>query len=236
MTMAETGNQRGKRMWPAPQTADFLFALSNVALIIGLALTVVATIGSVWMANVREGYLKHDLAEADRRSAEANAAGEEARAAASEANARASEAALQLEKFRAPRTLNDEQLQRIVSRVREFAGQEYRAVLTAGGFDVRNVWIALNKALTTAGWSRMPPPGVAFGEPPAGIAAGSQSGIVVAIAVAPPLARRAGVVPAARALTEALDSVGLDARMELTGDHNERKPNIITIHIGLKPQ
>jgi hypothetical protein len=164
MAMAEAGSQRGKRMWPAPQTADFLFSLSNVALIVGLALTVVATIGSVWMANVRDGYLKRDLAEADRRIAEANAAGEEARSAAA-ANARAAEAALQLERFRAPRTLTDEQRQHVAARVREFAGQEYTAVLASGGFDVRILWIALDNTLTAAGWSRQPPAGLAVGPP-----------------------------------------------------------------------
>lgn len=141
-------------MWPAPQTADFLFALSNIVLIIGLSLSAVATIGAVWMANVRDEYLRRDLAESRRSVAEANAAGEEAQAAAAAANVRAAEAALELEKLRAPRALTEEQRRRLISRVREFANQEYTAVLTSGGFDVPRLWQDLNQALTDAGMDK----------------------------------------------------------------------------------
>ena len=83
-------------MWPSLHTADQLFAISNLALIIGLTLTVVATVGAVWMANVREGYLKRELSEAHARlaglgvaTAEANAAAEKARENAAMAQERA---------------------------------------------------------------------------------------------------------------------------------------------------
>jgi hypothetical protein len=219
-------------MWPSPETADRLFALSNVLLILSLSLTVVATIGVVWMANVREGYLKRDLSEANTRIAEANAAGEAARLAAAEANKRAAEAALELERFKAPRTLPNEQQQHVASRVRQFVGQEYTAVLVPGSFDAPILWTDLDKALTSAGWSRMPPAGLATGQPPAGVALVPASGSIIAI----DRSRPTGVMSAASALIQALNSVGLDAKAGLTQDPKEKRPNIITIRIGLKPQ
>jgi hypothetical protein len=218
-------------MWPAPQTADFLFSLSNVALIVGLALTVVATIGSVWMANVREGYLKRDLAEADQRIAEANAAGEAARSAAADANARALEAALALERYKAPRTLDEEQQRRVVSAVSEFAGQEYSALLSSAAFDARPFWIALDHALRAAGWVRVAPPGPVTGEPPAGVAMAPPEGVTVATSQSRP-----DLFPAANSLATALNSVGVAATAGVADRPIDERPNVIRIVIGLKPQ
>ena len=99
--MAARGSQPGKRMWPSLHTADVVFSLSNIALIVGLALTVVATIGAVWMANVREGYLKRELAESNERIALA----QEAAAKANEAAERERLARVKIEEKLAPDSL-----------------------------------------------------------------------------------------------------------------------------------
>jgi hypothetical protein len=223
--MAETGTQPGKRMWPPLHIADLLFSISNVALIVGLALTVVATIVSVWMANVREGYSKIELSEANKRIAEADAR-------AVGANARAVEAALQLEKFKAPRTLSDEQRELVISQVRAFAGQEYTAVISPAGVDVRPLWVTLDRTLAAAGWSRVNPAGLATGNPPAGIAVDPGVGIAIVID------RKSlpGIGPAAQTLVAALNSTGIESELAFGNDPKEKRANIITILIGLKPQ
>lgn len=63
---------------PSPAAADWWFSIFNGLLVVGLVLTAAATVGAIWMANVREGYLKRDLAEATARVEEARAQAEAA--------------------------------------------------------------------------------------------------------------------------------------------------------------
>lgn len=107
------GRVARKRMWPSFETATRLQDIANFFLIGALVVGVVATALVVWMGNVKEEYLRRDLAETNARAeeakadasqslaaakqAESNLAGansraEEARAASAEANARAAEA------------------------------------------------------------------------------------------------------------------------------------------------
>ncbi len=100
-------------MWPSFETAARLQDTANIFLIGALVIGVIATALVVWMGNVKEEYLRRDLADTNARAeearadasqslatakqAEANLAGansraEEAKAASAEANARAAEA------------------------------------------------------------------------------------------------------------------------------------------------
>jgi hypothetical protein len=118
---------------PSLPVAERLFSLSNVGLIVGLVLTAVCTVGAVWMANVKEGYLNRELADAKAR-------GEEAKAEAAKANELAAlnlEAAnkaqreleierterLRLQARVAPRNFGPDQQQALADAVKGFSGK-----------------------------------------------------------------------------------------------------------------
>jgi hypothetical protein len=225
-------NQQGKRMWPSLHTAEWLFSASNVALIIGLVLTAVATVAAVWMANVRDKYLRAELSEAQQRIAEADAAGEAAKAAAAEANARAAEAALALERFKEPRILTPSQEEYLISRIQPFAGQRYNASLSSAAFDARLLYEVLHRALTAAGWVWFDPVGLVIGNPPAAVMAGQLPGVNIVVMPGP---RASDFAPAARALAAALNTTGIAAEARVS-DRPIDKPDVIRIAIGLKPQ
>jgi len=69
--MAESGNQGGIGMWPSEATASRLYDIANIALIAALVIGVIATALVVWMGNVKEGYLKLDLARVNNEAAQA---------------------------------------------------------------------------------------------------------------------------------------------------------------------
>lgn len=143
----------GKPMWPSLQTADWLFSAPNIALIVGLALTVVATIGAVWMANVRDGYLKRELSEANTRIAESAVRIEVSRAEAASASARAMAAQLELTKLKLPRTLDDAQSVYLIGILKPFAGLSI--FMRASAADAEAVGLAsqLRSILAMAGWN-----------------------------------------------------------------------------------
>jgi len=153
--MADSGRKGGMDLWPSLQTADRLFSVSNALLIVGLALTVVATVGVVWMANIREGYLKRELAEA-------SAKGEEARAVAAVANERAAEAnekaeterlaRIKLEAKIAPRRLSSEQRRRMVAALSASARHQF--TITSRMLDTEGADFALDisAALVESNW------------------------------------------------------------------------------------
>lgn len=58
-------------MWPSPEWASKLSDWANIGLIASLIFGVLSTVLLVWMGNVKEEYLKRDLATANGRAAEA---------------------------------------------------------------------------------------------------------------------------------------------------------------------
>ncbi len=91
-------------MWPSFETAVRLYDVANIFLIVTLVVGVISTAIVVWMGNVKEGYLRRDLATT-------NAQVEEAKAASSAANARAAE----LEKEAALARLETERIKEAVA-------------------------------------------------------------------------------------------------------------------------
>jgi hypothetical protein len=91
-------------MWPSFETAVRLYDVANICLIGALVIGVIATAFVVWMGNVKEEYLRRDLADT-------NARAEEAKAASSRANARAAE----LEKEAANARLETERIKEAVA-------------------------------------------------------------------------------------------------------------------------
>jgi len=144
-----------KPMWPSLQTADWLFSASNIALIFGLALTALATIGAIWMANVREQYLKRELSKANERIASLQKDTVELGAKTAEANARAAEATLELARLKAPRTLNADQQARMVEKLKQYTGREYSFNVFPDPEPIA-LMRTIDNLLKTAGWVRIP--------------------------------------------------------------------------------
>src|SRR6266849_412934 len=68
--MAPSGSRGGGiKMWPSEAWATWLYDAANIALIVGLITGAIATVLIVWMGNVKEAYLKKDLASTNARAA-----------------------------------------------------------------------------------------------------------------------------------------------------------------------
>jgi hypothetical protein len=80
--LAESANQRGVRMWPSENWASRLYDVANSGLIVGLIIGVISTVIVVWMGNVKEAYLRKDLASTNERAAKAELEVQRLRAAA----------------------------------------------------------------------------------------------------------------------------------------------------------
>jgi hypothetical protein len=152
-----------------------------------------------------------------------------ARQKIAEANARALEAQAELARFKAPRSLTAEQQSLIVAHIRSFEGQQYSA-LVAPGPDTWAFWDLLDKVLATAGWKRIPPPGLVLGDPPAGVPVAPEPGVTIISAPT----RAADVGVAARALAEAIASQGIKTGIG-TDAAMEQRQTVISIVIGPKP-
>ncbi len=100
-------------MWPSLEVASWLYDGANIGLIIGLILGVVSTVLIVWMGNTKEEYLKRDLANTHERAAKAELL--------------AANTNLELEKFKAPRSLAVEQHVRIIENLKNSAEPHSRS-------------------------------------------------------------------------------------------------------------
>lgn len=199
-------------------TASFLHSVSGYALVLGVLLTAVGTVGQLWMGGIKETYQEAEVSEA---KTVAKESGERARSAEGE-----------VQLLRAPRALNPEVREHTVQQLSRFKGQEYAAVLASSGFDVRPLWVAIDELLREAGWSRGNPAGLASGDPPAGIAIEAQPGLYVVIDP-----EHYGLVgEPAKALVDALNESGVEAHLGGGRDHKEKRDNIITVRVGPKPQ
>jgi len=112
--MADNENQGGKSMWPSFATASWVYDWANVFLIGALTVGAASTVLVVWMGNVKEEYLRRDLASTSLDATHAvlqttilakDIADANERTAIAEQ--RAAEATLALEKFKAPRELKE---------------------------------------------------------------------------------------------------------------------------------
>lgn len=214
-------------MWPSPspETADWLFTLSNALLIVGGCLTVLATIGVVWTANLRDRYLKRDLAEANVRIAEANAASEAAKADAAKARR-------DLAKTVMPRMLFPDNVETIVAKIKTFAGTKFAV---AFGQDVEQgnlvTWIEL--ALRRAGWEQVDWKGGAMthlreGRPVAGIVAARH------VVISFDHDRRDALKPAAEALSKALSDEEIIAVAISAPNKSDLDPDVLQVLVGTR--
>ena len=120
-------------MWLSPKATVLLYDIGNIGLIIGLVFGVISTVLVVWTGNVKEDYLKRELAQSRERTTSLETELAKAKTAISEANARAAGAnekaeserlaRIRLEEDLAWRRLSNEQQQIIASQVSKFSGQ-----------------------------------------------------------------------------------------------------------------
>jgi hypothetical protein len=149
-----------------------------------------------------------------------------------EARERADEAELELAKIKTPRMLTPEAQRRVAAKLRQFAGQEFAGQVAPGSDDARPLWETLDKALTAAGWVRVPPIGLAVGDPPAGVPLVPNSGVTAFVAAS----RANEFAPIAQLLAAALMAEGIIAGVSASaGPQMEQRPAVIVVEIGRKP-
>lgn len=119
-------------MWLSPEKVSLFYNLANIGLIVGLVIGVVSTVVLVWMGAIKESYLNTDLSDSRERTAlleqktnEAKILIAEAEEKASIADKKAAEAILALEKFKAPREINEEEGKVLIKAIGNYKGQEY---------------------------------------------------------------------------------------------------------------
>jgi hypothetical protein len=74
IAMALSGNQEGRLMWPSFDVASRLYDWANIFLIGALVIGAVSTVLVVWMGNIKEEYLRRNLATLEAHSQELRAA------------------------------------------------------------------------------------------------------------------------------------------------------------------
>ena len=145
--------------------------------------------------------------------------------------AEALSATVALKEKQAPRTITDPASDGLVTSIKQFSGQEYTAIISSAGFDVRPLWESLDRILTRAGWVRVLPSGLSSGNPPAGIAIEAVPGVTVIIQKD----GYADVGHVAEALQVALNKLGINTQLAFGADPKETREKVITIYIGPKP-
>jgi len=95
------------------------------------------------------------IADLNRDTARLSGEAEKARAEAAQANARALEAKLELEKFKAPRTLNLEQQRLIADRIRQFSGTNFDAAVISGDPEALSILEMIEAAVRAADWTQI---------------------------------------------------------------------------------
>jgi hypothetical protein len=147
--MAVIGNQGGNTMWPSLVTASWLYNLANWFLIGALVVGAASTVLIVWMGNVKEGYVNHDLVTM--------------REHAAKAEKEAAGAQLALEKFKAPRSLDESQVESIREGVSGFAGQQFTINTYWNEKEPADFAKRVGDAILLAGWSYIRPTGFLIG-------------------------------------------------------------------------
>ena len=206
-------------MWTLSSAwADTLFALFNGVLIIGAAAVLVGTIGTFIITGVREKFSNERISNNERLTAEANA--------------RALEARLQLEQFKAPRTITSEQQGRIVERMAKYPGTKF-LVATLLDSEASDLVISIEDSLGRSGWKQLDwQVGMAISRvnrPKLGLSL--DRGITVIV----DRQSRDLLMPIAEDLVAALNAEGIEAKARTAAEISPTNPEAINIAVGSKP-
>jgi Tfp pilus assembly protein PilX len=213
---------RRSHMFDSPESANLWFDVFNGILFTGAVLVTVGTYGTIKAGAAKERFSDERVAANEAETKRAIADSDVAKQGAAEASARAAEAQLALERFKAPRELTGEQLERIVSTLSKFAGQEY--VVTTF-WDLKEPLAfanILHHALQQAGWKFIPPTSATF-------MLGGIAGVQVWVH---PMAKQP-VRDAANAVVAALNAEQIEATLKLQNPENP-EDNKIGFNVGTK--
>jgi hypothetical protein len=218
-------------MWNVSSSmADLLFSLSNLVLIVGAALVLLGTIGSIKMNGVREMFSNERISANEATTAIAIAESDKAKAEA--ANAR-----LELAKFKAPRVLEPKQLAAITSAMRVFPNTQFDVAIGPMGDPEPEVFgRSISSALIDAGWSQIDwdtkPDAQMRLTRPGGAAIGFAAVTNVIVDIHPSQVAR--LWPVAQALAAALKAAGIDAEAQQGSGGRNSNENAIHVMIGRK--
>ncbi len=126
-------------MWPSEEWASRLSDWANIGLIVSLIFGVLSTVLLVWMGNVKEAYLRQELANTNLRAANAEQ--------------RAADATLELARIKTPRSLTN--IPELVASLEPFKGTEYMFSFVFQDEDSTKLLQALDDVLQRAKWKRV---------------------------------------------------------------------------------
>jgi hypothetical protein len=153
-------------MWPSFELALLVYNAANWLLISALVGGVIATFLVVWMGNVKDEYLRLDIANSYAKAEEAKAASAEANARAAEANKIAEDERLaraKLEERLAPRSLTQQQVAGLSGRLAQFAGATVDILQVGESPEINHFRALIQKALHDAGIHVVPSTAVGSG-------------------------------------------------------------------------
>lgn len=178
---------------------------------------------------------KAESAHANERIAELSTQAEQLRKNTAEANAQAARAQLELEKFKRPRSISEEQRNRIAEKMTEFSGQQYFGTVANDIADAWDIWREISVSLELAGWNRQVPPGRTARQygPEAGTAVAPQVGVMVLSPATNAPSENMRLHNIAKALAAALTDEPITEVAGFAADISQ--PTAIAIVIGPKP-
>ena len=222
---------------------EFWDRLGITALIWGAVLGVAAlllTAASAYIlyrvADVAQKNLEAESKASTEKIVELTTRAEDLRKGTAETNARALEAQVALEKYKAPRSISQEQRDRITEQMKKFAGQEYFGMVASGSADAWDVWREVSLSLELAGWTRIEPQGSQARQygPPAGIAVAPLAGVMTYAGAGVSTPQQTMMIyERAKALAAKLTDESIVAGAGFAADI--ARPQAIAIVIGPKP-
>lgn len=204
------------------ETLESLSRISNIAVVVLTALLAVAGYFA-WLYSTDLAALKED--ELNRFKLESAKEIAKANEQAAIAEALAAESQLELAKFKAPRTLTDEQRKRIAEKVNAFSGTTFEIITYPGEPEPANFSNLIAETLVQAGWIFNP-------NNTSGSLRGLASGIVVNVG------KQAGsmATQAGKTLVESLTAEGVSARLVGSASLQVNPISIaIKLQVGKKP-
>jgi hypothetical protein len=212
-------------------SANNLFNIASYAVVFGSLLALCGTAASIYVGKIRDRISNERVAQDEAQTAVARANAERSRADASAANERALQAQLDLEKFRAARTILDDQLALIADSVRKFSGTQFDSAFGSSNHEQAVLVGLIETALLNAGWKQLPwagnPNSFVTNRP-----GRPQSGQATMRDVLIRVSRRdESLYPAAGALASALQSQGITAAARVSDDGGPMNYNEHTVHL-----
>jgi hypothetical protein len=204
------------------ETLESLSRISNIAVVVLTALLAVAGYFA-WLYSTDLAALKED--ELSRFKLESTKEIAKANEQAAIAEALAAESQLELAKFKAPRTLTDEQRKRIAEKVNAFSGTTFEVITYPGEPEPANFSNLIAEMLVQAGWIFNP-------NNTSGSLMGLASGVVVNVG------KQAGsmATQAGETLVESLTAEGVSARLVPSVSLQVNPLSIaIKLQVGKKP-